>query len=82
MNLTLSPGHPEPLGLQTRKNQSFEDFLMAVGGFSRFASVQPDKKNSMGARHLRQIELGYFLPPQVRHGVAAVDDRLPASPVR
>jgi hypothetical protein len=36
----------------------------------------------MGAQHLRQIELGYFLSPQVRRGVAAVDDRSPASPVR
>ena len=46
-------------------------FLVASLDLAASASIPSGKKNSRGAWHLRQIDVGYGVLPQVRHGVTA-----------
>jgi hypothetical protein len=48
---------------------------VAARDLAAFAFIPPGKKNSRGARRLRQIEVGYNMLPQVRRGVT---ERRPA----
>ena len=55
---------------------------MAARDLAAFAFIPPGKKNSRGARRLRQIEVGYNMLPQVRRGVTERRRALVAPPGR
>ena len=69
MNLTLPPGRPPTSACAHAQALARRTSWWLPGDLAAFASSPPGNKNSRGAPRLRQIEPGYNLLQQVRHGV-------------